>query len=411
MHRIVLLLLSIWLPTLLLGQDLSGRWIGTFTPNQEQDGKVYSYELDIKELPNHNLSVITYTKISNNFSAKAIANGMHSESTQLVSVIETKFENIQLLGNFQACLMTNYLTYNTIRGRETLEGTYISSNSKLGKDCGSGIVYLEKAVPFVKMLPKNVAGQNNKLITKNNKKIEQPENKTAPINKLVLQNTTPASTKNNIVSNIKETVVPSNSTSLQKKNRDNTSKSSKEAPPISLDNSTNVNLIEQSISKTKEENTVLTNSNSNSISTINSNSNSNSNSIDNAKSTNRSQILPYVLIGRENKLVSKITVTSPHISFDLYDNGTIDNDSIMIYDNKIQILANQRLSYKAIHFELDFNKEVTEHEIIIVAQNLGSVPPNTALMILKEGNSRKEYFITSTLQTNAMLIINYKAPN
>jgi hypothetical protein len=405
MHRIVLLLLSIWLPTLLLGQDLSGRWIGTFTPNQEQDGKVYSYELDIKELPNHNLSVITYTKISNNFSAKAIANGMHSESTQLVSVIETKFENIQLLGNFQACLMTNYLTYNTIRGRETLEGTYISSNSKLGKDCGSGIVYLEKAVPFVKMLPKNVAGQNNKLITKNNKKIEQPENKTAPINKLVLQNTTPASTKNNIVSNIKETVVPSNSTSLQKKNRDNTSKSSKEAPPISLDNSTNVNLIEQSISKTKEENTVLTNSNS--ISTIN----SNSNSIDNAKSTNRSQILPYVLIGRENKLVSKITVTSPHISFDLYDNGTIDNDSIMIYDNKIQILANQRLSYKAIHFELDFNKEVTEHEIIIVAQNLGSVPPNTALMILKEGNSRKEYFITSTLQTNAMLIINYKAPN
>ena len=403
MHRIVLLLLSIWLPTLLLGQDLSGRWIGTFTPNQEQDGKVYSYELDIKELPNHNLSVITYTKISNNFSAKAIANGMHSESTQLVSVIETKFENIQLLGNFQACLMTNYLTYNTIRGRETLEGTYISSNSKLGKDCGSGIVYLEKAVPFVKMLPKNVAGQNNKLITKNNKKIEQPENKTAPINKLVLQNTTPASTKNNIVSNIKETVVPSNSTSLQKKNRDNTSKSSKEAPPISLDNSTNVNLIEQSISKTKEENTVLTNSNS--ISTIN------SNSIDNAKSTNRSQILPYVLIGRENKLVSKITVTSPHISFDLYDNGTIDNDSIMIYDNKIQILANQRLSYKAIHFELDFNKEVTEHEIIIVAQNLGSVPPNTALMILKEGNSRKEYFITSTLQTNAMLIINYKAPN
>ena len=74
MHRIVLLLLSIWLPTLLLGQDLSGKWKGTFTPNQEQDGKIYSYELDIKELPNHSLSVVTYTKISNNFSAKAIAN-------------------------------------------------------------------------------------------------------------------------------------------------------------------------------------------------------------------------------------------------------------------------------------------------------------------------------------------------
>jgi len=405
MHRIVLLLLSIWLPTLLLGQDLSGKWKGSFTPNQEQDGKIYSYELDIKELPNHSLSVVTYTKISNNFSAKAIANGIHSESTQLVSVIETKFENMQLLGNFQACLMTNYLTYNTIRGRETLEGTYISSNSKLGKDCGSGSVYLEKVVPFVKMIPKNVAGQNNKSITKNNKKIEQPENKTAPINKLVLQNNPPTNIKNNIVSNIKKTVAPLNSTSLQKTNKDNIPKATKEDSPNSIVNTTNANIIEQPITKIKEENTVPPNNNSNSNSITNSNAN------DNAKSTNRNQILPYVLVGRENKLVSKITVNSSHISFDLYDNGTIDNDSIMVYDNKIQILANQRLSFKAIHFELDFNKEVTEHEIIIVAQNLGSVPPNTALMILKEGNRRKEYFITSTLQTNAMLIINYKAPN
>ncbi len=362
MHRIVLLLLTIWLPTLLLGQDLSGKWKGSFTPNQDQDGKVYSYELDIKELPNHSLSVVTYTKISNNFSAKAIANGMHSESTQLVSVIETKFENMKLLGNFQACLMTNYLTYNTIRGRETLEGTYISSNSKLGKDCGSGIVYLEKEIPFVKLFPKNIAGQNKKLITANTKKI----------------------------------VTTSNSTSIQntKTNQDNAPKEAKELSPItSVSTLTTTNLIEQPKAEAKEDNTILPNKS------------------DNSNPTNRNQILPYVLVGRENKLVSKITVNSPHISFDLYDNGTIDNDSIMVYDNKVQILANQRLSYKATHFELDFSKEVTEHEIIIVAQNLGSVPPNTALMILKEGKSRKEYFITSTLQTNAMLIINYKAPN
>jgi len=402
MHRIVLLLLSIWLPTLLLGQDLSGKWKGSFTPNQDQDGKVYSYELDIKELPNHSLSVVTYTKISNNFSAKAIANGMHSESTQLVSIIETKFENMYLLGNFQACLMTNYLTYNTIRGRETLEGTYISSNSKLGKDCGSGIVYLEKEVPFAKVMPKNVIGQNKKSIT-TTKKTAQPENKQAPINKLVSQSIPPTSAKNNIVSNSKKIVVPSNSTSLQNSitYQENKPKAVKESPlPISTINTkATTNLIEQAITNTKEENTVPPTSTSN------------NNSSDYAKPTNRTQILPYVLVGRENKLVSKITVSSPHVSFDVYDNGTIDNDSIMVYDNKIQVLTNQRLSYKAIHFELDFSKEVPEHEIIIVAQNLGSVPPNTALMILKDGNSRKEYFITSTLQTNAMLIINYKAPN
>ena len=70
MRRIVLLLLPFWLPTLLLGQNLSGKWKGVFAPNQDQDGKVYSYEVEIKELPNHTLSVVTYTKFSNNFSAK-----------------------------------------------------------------------------------------------------------------------------------------------------------------------------------------------------------------------------------------------------------------------------------------------------------------------------------------------------
>ena len=396
MHRIVLLLLPIWLPTLLLGQDLSGKWKGFFTPNQDQDGKVYSYELDIKEQPNHTLSVITYTRSSNNFSAKAIASGMHSENTQLVSIIETKFENMRLLGNFQACLMTNYLTYNTIRGKETLEGTYISSNSKMGKDCGSGTVYLEKEVPFVKLMPKNAIEQNKKSIT-TTKKTAQPENKRAPINKLVSQSILPTSAKNNIVSNNKKIVTSSNSTSLQntKTNQDNNPKIVKESPLlISTINSTaTTNLIEPPIAQVKDENAVTSNSSAN------------------AKQSNRTPILPYVLVGRENKLVKTITVNNPHISFDMYDNGTIDNDTIMVYDNKIQLLIDQRLSYKSIHFELDFNNNTPAHEIVIVAKNLGSVPPNTALMILKDGSSRKEFYITTTLQTNAMLQINYKAPN
>ena len=269
---------------------------------------------------------------------------------------------MQLLGNFQACLMTNYLTYNTIRGRETLEGTYISSNSKLGKDCGSGSVYLEKVVPFVKMIPKNIAGQNNKLIIKNNKKIEQPENKPVPINKLVLQNNPPTNTKNNIVSNIKKSVAPLNSTSLEKTNKDNIPKATKEDAPIAKVNTTNANIIEQPITKIKEEHTVPPNNNSNSIS----NSIINGNTNDNAKSTNRSQILPYVLIGRENKLVSKITVTSPHISFDLYDNGTIDNDSIMVYDNKIQNLHTVFIYF----FDIFTSKCLIAMQSVLVLMNM-----------------------------------------
>jgi hypothetical protein len=113
-------------------------------------------------------------------------------------------------------------------------------------------------------------------------------------------------------------------------------------------------------------------------------------------------------VGRENKLVKQVIVNSPSISIDLYDNGTIDNDSIMIFDNKILILENRRLSYKATHFDVNFSNESTKHEIIIVAHNLGTVPPNTALMVVKDGTSRKEIYITSTLSVNAMIIFELK---
>ena len=387
MHRIVLLLLPIWFPTLLIGQDLSGKWKGVFTPNQDQEGKVYNYEVEIKELPNHSLSVLTYTRFSNNFSAKASATGMHSPNTELVSIVESKFEDMRLSGNFQACLMSSYLTYNTIRGRETLEGTYISSNSKMGKDCGSGTIYLEKEIPLAKLFALK-------------SKTQSPT--TTPVkNKLIatkLTETKSVVTKTNLAQ-IPKTSNPTNKIASSNNNIALNQNSKLIINPSKSSNTATVNaLIDQpksSSNSTKEE------SNSNSITA----------NTEIAKSSNRGQILPYVLVGRENKLVNKIDVSSSHISFDMYDNGTIDNDSIMVFDNKVQILNNQRLSYKAIHFELDFSKETQEHEIIIVAQNLGSVPPNTALMVLKDGTKRKEFYITSTLQTNAMLIINYKAPN
>ena len=381
MRRIVLLLLPFWLPTLLLGQDLSGKWKGVFAPNQDQDGNVYSYELEIKELPNHTLSVVTYTKFSNNFSAKAIASGMHSENTELVSVIETKLENLKLLGNFQACLMSNYLTYNTIRGRETLEGTYISSNSKMGKDCGSGTVYLEKEVPIVKLIPKKLPAIENKV----------------QVNKQVIaKNKFPITTKNtNPIATSKASAAKPIAVAATK---------AATAASIATTPSSSPN-IKSEIAPTQTFVEIDKDAKSNNT------ANNISNSIALKEKSNDKQILPFVLIGRENKLVKNITVTSPHISFDMYDNGTIDNDTILVYDNKVLLLNDKGLSYKSVHFELDFSKEVPTHEIIIVAKNLGTVPPNTALMILKEGSNRKEYYIMTNMQTNAMLMINYKAPN
>jgi hypothetical protein len=118
--------------------------------------------------------------------------------------------------------------------------------------------------------------------------------------------------------------------------------------------------------------------------------------------------LAWVLVGRENKLVKKIITNSKKISLDLFDNGTIDNDTIIVFDNKKLLVNKKRLSYKAIHLEFDFTENLREHEVIIVAHNMGTVPPNTALLLFKDGKVRQEYFITSTNKINAKILIVYE---
>ena len=128
------------------------------------------------------------------------------------------------------------------------------------------------------------------------------------------------------------------------------------------------------------------------------------------KQGNGFQTVPWVLVARENRLAKKITTSSKQFSIDLYDNGTIDNDTIIVYDNKKLLISKKRLSYKAIHLEFTLSEVINEHEIIIVAHNMGTVPPNTALLVLKDGDRRQELFITSTNKMNAKIIVSYTPP-
>ena len=67
-----------------------------------------------------------------------------------------------------------------------------------------------------------------------------------------------------------------------------------------------------------------------------------------------------------------------------------------------------RLSYSPITLNLVFSNEVPVHEIITVAENLGDIPPNTALMVITFGKKRYEVFIASDEKRNAKVVLEYK---
>jgi hypothetical protein len=96
------------------------------------------------------------------------------------------------------------------------------------------------------------------------------------------------------------------------------------------------------------------------------------------------------------KEIPEVEVDTGMIRLDFYDNGEIDDDTISVYVNKKLILSNERLSAKPSTTFIKIDTENTFQEIEMVAQNLGRIPPNTALLMVTAGTKRYRLYLTST---------------
>jgi hypothetical protein len=369
MTRSTLLLFSCIFFNQLSAQNLTGRWQGSFIANGDALINNYTYELVIKENASHQITAQTITKKGDQFYASAFAKGNHSLRTQLVQIDETSFDQIKIANELEACLMSNFLTYKNMDGHEILEGSYMSTSVNGKRNCGSGKVFLEKVPSLLSI--KNTKGENKKTDTQKTKIVtaQNTQAKFKPSTTLLDKPSLSSTTKNT-----------SNSTRKLIASTENTN-STTTVNPTTETTTDDVIVENETISTTTTAQNSIRNQPIN---------------------------LAWVLVGRENKLVKKIITNSKKISLDLFDNGTIDNDTIIVFDNKKLLVNKKRLSYKAIHLEFDFTENLREHEVIIVAHNMGTVPPNTALLLFKDGKVRQEYFITSTNKINAKILIVYE---
>jgi hypothetical protein len=81
-----------------------------------------------------------------------------------------------------------------------------------------------------------------------------------------------------------------------------------------------------------------------------------------------------------------------------------------VYVDKKLVLSHQGLTTKPIVYTLHFEDDDTEHEVVMVAENLGRIPPNTSLMVINTGDKRYQVQITSTEQKNAVVRFRYDKP-
>lgn len=105
---------------------------------------------------------------------------------------------------------------------------------------------------------------------------------------------------------------------------------------------------------------------------------------------------------RNNTVLQTISVEQKTIKVDLYDNGEVDGDSISLFYNGKLLLSRKRLSEKAISLTIDVEDDI-ENELVMYAENLGTISPNTALMVVTDGKKRYEVRITSDLQKSGVI--------
>lgn len=108
-------------------------------------------------------------------------------------------------------------------------------------------------------------------------------------------------------------------------------------------------------------------------------------------------------VARTPKFVMDIPVPGDSIELRFYDNAEIDGDSISLFLNKELIFKHVRLTAKAYIVKLAIESLNESNELVMVAENLGKIPPNTSFMVAIAGDKRYEANLQSTEETSALI--------
>jgi len=108
-------------------------------------------------------------------------------------------------------------------------------------------------------------------------------------------------------------------------------------------------------------------------------------------------------VAREKVFAAQIPVNGDSVELHFYDNGQVDGDSISLFLNDKLIFEHIRLTDKAYSIKLSVRELNSSNELIMVAENLGSIPPNTSYMVATVADKIYEARLESTEGSSAVV--------
>ena len=116
------------------------------------------------------------------------------------------------------------------------------------------------------------------------------------------------------------------------------------------------------------------------------------------------------LATRKIETIQTVSFKSDSLVLTLYDNGEVDGDTVTILMNGKVIWPKQGLTAKGINKTLHIPADLDSIQLIMYAENLGSIPPNTGLLVVRDAGNDYEIRFSGDLQKNAAIILKRKKP-
>lgn len=112
--------------------------------------------------------------------------------------------------------------------------------------------------------------------------------------------------------------------------------------------------------------------------------------------------------GRSLKEGKEIEVRNPEIIVKIIDYQILDGDTVTVYFNDLKIVDRQLISKEPIVLHLRVDQAHQPAKLLLHADNLGRIPPNTALMIVEDREGRQRIKLESDYQRSDVLFIRYR---
>lgn len=114
-----------------------------------------------------------------------------------------------------------------------------------------------------------------------------------------------------------------------------------------------------------------------------------------------------VIIKRQTEVIDALDLTEDSVTLSLYDNGEIDGDTVSVFVNNELVVS--KVGLKASAYKQTIAIQPGEIiQLTLFAENLGSIPPNTGLLVITTNNERYQIHFSSTLNKNSSIVLRRK---